>query len=88
MTAMAIILTLLAIANVAVAYLYVCQKALEKSLATDKAVWPAIVPVGERTFGKPSKKMPKPVARGAIDPKPAAKKPAAKAKSTKAKAKA
>lgn len=45
MISMSIILTLLAIANLTVAYLYVCQKALEKSLAPTRAIWPAIVPV-------------------------------------------
>lgn len=77
MTAMAIILTLLAIGNLAVVYLYTCQKALEKSLAMDKSVWPAIVPVGERTYGQAVKKTPAPILRTAIEPKPAAKKAAA-----------
>ncbi|MEM1376819.1 MAG: hypothetical protein AAGG69_05455 [Pseudomonadota bacterium] len=80
---MAIALTLLTIGNLVVAYLYICQKALERSLAEDKPVWPAIVPVGERTYGKMAAATPAPVARGVLDPKPAAKKPAAKKASTK-----
>ena len=74
MASMAIILTLLAIVNLAVAYLYYCQKALERSLAHDKTVWPAIIPVGERSYGLPAVRKPKKIA---LDPMPAAKKPAA-----------
>lgn len=85
MAAMAIILTLLAIANVTVAYLFICQKALERSLAEDKVVWPAIVPVGQQTFGKIMPETPAPEKVGRVlDPKPAAKKPRAKAAATKA----
>lgn len=84
MASMAIILTLLAIVNLAVAYLYYCQKALERSLAHDKTVWPAIIPVGERSYGLPAVRKPKKVA---LDPKPAAKKPVAKAPAKKPTAK-
>ncbi|MEO1700718.1 MAG: hypothetical protein AAFR71_01595 [Pseudomonadota bacterium] len=85
MASMAIILTLLAMVNLAVAYLYFCQKALERSLAREKTVWPAIIPVGDRIYGLPAVRKPKPVV---LDPKPAAKKPAAKAPAKKAPAKA
>ena len=76
MASMAIILTLLAIVNLAVAYLYYCQKALERSLAHDKTVWPAIIPVGERSYGLPAVRKPKKIA---LDQLPAAMMPAANA---------
>ncbi len=45
MFAMAFFLTLLAAVNLAVAYLWLCQRALEKSLSPTRTIWPAIVPV-------------------------------------------
>ena len=68
MTAMALILTLLAAVNLAVAYLWFCQRALENSLAPNRKIWPAIVPVRRPA----DKAQVQPMYRGGVmDPVPA-----------------
>ncbi|WP_306117374.1 MULTISPECIES: hypothetical protein [unclassified Roseitalea] len=44
MATMALLLTLLVIANLAVLYLYLARSALRKSLSPDRTVWPVMVP--------------------------------------------
>ena len=70
MTAMAIFLSLLAAVNLAVAYLWLCQRALEKSLSPGRAIWPAILPAKRTQAAAPAKPV---FAGGMLDPVPAAK---------------